>query len=77
MGDFASMPNDEILRYQKMEKLLESKISRRFKVRRLDKNDFGYLLEHYMDKAVPRMRTMNFTCRRKNSKVIRWSSGMT
>ena len=29
MGDFASMPNDEILRYQKMEKLLESKISRR------------------------------------------------
>ncbi len=40
------MPNDEILRYQKMEKLLESKISRRFKVRRLDKNDFGYLLEH-------------------------------
>ena len=30
----------------KMEKLLESKISRRFKVRRLDKNDFGYLLEH-------------------------------
>lgn len=46
MGDFASMPNDEILRYQKMEKLLESKISRRFKVRRLDKDDFGYLLEH-------------------------------
>lgn len=46
MGDFASMPNDEILRYQKMEKLLESKISRRFKVRRLDKNGFGYLLEH-------------------------------
>ncbi|WP_031475927.1 conjugal transfer ATPase TcpF [Agathobaculum desmolans] len=46
MGDFASMPNDEILRYQKMEKLLESKISRRFKVRRLDQNDFGYLLEH-------------------------------
>lgn len=46
MGDFASMPNDEILRYQKMEKLLESKISRRFRVRRLDQNDFGYLLEH-------------------------------
>lgn len=46
MGDFASMPDDEILRYQKMEKLLESKISRRFKVRRLDQNDFGYLLEH-------------------------------
>ncbi len=29
-----------------MEKLLESKISRRFKVRRLDKDDFGYLIEH-------------------------------
>ena len=29
-----------------MEKLLENKISRRFKVRRLDKNDFGYLIEH-------------------------------
>ena len=30
----------------KMEKLLENKISRRFKFRRLDKNDFGYLIEH-------------------------------
>ncbi len=27
-------------------KLLESKISRRFQFRRLDKNNFGYLLEH-------------------------------
>lgn len=46
MGDFVSMPNDEINRYMKMEKLLENKISRRFKIRRLDKNDFGYLMEH-------------------------------
>ena len=46
MNDFVSMPNDEINRYMKMEKLLENKISRRFKVRRLDKNDFGYLMEH-------------------------------
>lgn len=46
MGDFVSMSNDEINRYMKMEKLLENKISRRFKVRRLDKNDFGYLIEH-------------------------------
>ena len=46
MNDFVSMPNDEIQRYMKMEKLLENKISRRFKVRRLDKNDFGYLIEH-------------------------------
>ena len=30
----------------KMEKLLENKISRRFKVRRLEIHDFGYLMEH-------------------------------
>ena len=46
MNDFVSMPNDEINRYIKMEKLLENKISRRFKVRRLEINDFGYLIEH-------------------------------
>ena len=46
MGDFVSMSNEEIWRFQKMEKLLESKISRRFKVRRLNKDDFGYLIEH-------------------------------
>ena len=46
MSDFVSMPNDEINRYMKMEKLLENKISRRFKVRRLEINDFGYLMEH-------------------------------
>ncbi|NSB12303.1 ATP-binding protein [Clostridium beijerinckii] len=46
MGDFVSMSNNEIGRFTKMEKLLENKISRRFKVRRLDKNDFGYLIEH-------------------------------
>ena len=46
MNDFISMPDDEINRYMKMEKLLENKISRRFKFRRLDKNDFAYLIEH-------------------------------
>ena len=46
MNDFVSMPNNEINRYMKMEKLLENKISRRFKVRRLEINDFGYLMEH-------------------------------
>ncbi len=46
MGDFVSMSNNEIGRFTKMEKLLENKVSRRFKVRRLDKNDFGYLIEH-------------------------------
>ena len=46
INDFISMPDDEINRYMKMEKLLENKISRRFKFRRLDRNDFGYLIEH-------------------------------
>lgn len=46
MGDFVSMNNDEILRYSKMEKLLSNKISRRFKIRPLNKDDFGYLIEH-------------------------------
>src|SRR5690625_470488 len=46
MCDFVSMSNDELLRFQKMEKLLENKTSRRFKIRRLDKDDFGYLIEH-------------------------------
>jgi hypothetical protein len=46
MNDFVSMPNDEINRYMKIEKLLENKISRRFKVRRLEINGFGYLMEH-------------------------------
>ena len=46
MNDFVSMSNDEINRYVKMEKLLESKISRRFKIRRLEAKDFAYLMEH-------------------------------
>lgn len=46
MGDFVSMPHDEMRRFSKMESLLQNKISRRFKIRPLDKNDFGYLVEH-------------------------------
>ncbi len=46
MGDFVSISESELKRFNKMEKLLESKISRRFKIRRVNKNDFGYLLEH-------------------------------
>src|SRR5690625_6037230 len=46
MGDFVSMPHEEIRRFFKMESLLQNKISRRFKVRPLDKNNFGYLIEH-------------------------------
>ena len=46
MGDFLSMPDEEVRRYQKAEKLLESKITRRFKFRRITKDDIGYLLDH-------------------------------
>lgn len=46
MGDFVSMAKDEIDRYAKMEHLLANKISRRFKSRPLDKDDFGYIIEH-------------------------------
>ena len=46
MHDFVSMSNNEINRYAKMEKLLENKISRRFKIRRLEAKDFAYLMEH-------------------------------
>ena len=45
MGDFVSMSNDEIS-FSEDGKVLENKISRRFKIRRLDKDDFGYLIEH-------------------------------
>lgn len=51
MGDFVSMPHDDILRYQKIEKLLENKLSRRFTVRPLTKDDFGYLIEHLYGKT--------------------------
>lgn len=44
--DFVTMSNDEIERFTKMESLLENKLTRRFKIRKLDKNDFGYLIEH-------------------------------
>lgn len=50
MNDFVSVSNDESNRFLKVEKLLENKISRRFKIRRLNKNDFGYLIEHLYGK---------------------------
>ncbi|EPM6849800.1 ATP-binding protein [Enterococcus faecalis] len=46
MGDFVSMNNDEIDRFSKMEHFLENKISKRFKIRRTSKDDFGYIIEH-------------------------------
>ncbi len=51
MGDFVSMSNEEVQRFTKMEKLLRNKISKRFKVRRLSKDDFGYLIEHVFGQA--------------------------
>ena len=66
MGDFVSMSNDEILRFQKMEKLLENKISRRFKIRRLDKDDFGYLIEHFTDRQALPMKSMSTIYQRKS-----------
>jgi len=46
------MSNDEINRFLKMEKILESKISRR-----LEKKDFDNLLEHVYGKTGIAMRT--------------------
>ncbi|EOZ5987587.1 ATP-binding protein [Enterococcus faecium] len=50
MGDFVVMPQEEVRRYAKMANLLQAKIERRFHIRPLDKNDFGYLIEHLYSK---------------------------
>ena len=68
MGDFVSMPNDEIRRYIRMEKLMENKLSRRFKVRRLNKNDFGYLLEHIYGRTGTAYEDSEFTLPLKKRK---------
>lgn len=46
MGDFTIMDNAEVDRYRKLEHLLQHKLLRRFKFRPLNKNDFGYILDH-------------------------------
>lgn len=51
MGDFVSMDDEETERFGKIEKLLESKISRRFNVRRLTPKDIAYLIEHMYGQA--------------------------
>ncbi|HHZ6849068.1 TPA: ATP-binding protein [Enterococcus faecalis] len=54
MGDFVSLSNGEIRRYTKLEKLMESKLARRFKVRRVTPSDLTYLIEHiYGEKGTP------------------------
>ena len=68
MSDFVSMPNDEIRRYTRMEKLMENKLSRRFKVRRLNKNDFGYLLEHIYGRTGTAYEDFEFTLPLKKRK---------
>lgn len=68
MNDFLSMPNDEVQRCMKMEKLLENKISRRFKVRRLDKNDFGYLIEHLYGRDGVAYEEYNYSLPKKKLK---------
>ena len=68
MGDFVSMPNDEIRRYSRMEKLMENKLSRRFKVRRLNRNDFGYLLEHIYGRTGTAYEDFEFTLPLKKRK---------
>ncbi|MFD1464788.1 ATP-binding protein [Lapidilactobacillus mulanensis] len=45
-GDFMHMNNAEVERFTKVAQFLADKVGRRFKIRPLNKNDFGYLLEH-------------------------------
>lgn len=45
-GDFYSVSNSEMSRYARMEKQLMKRISRRFRFRRMEEKDFGYLMEH-------------------------------
>lgn len=45
-GDFVVMNNAEVDRFRKVAQFLADKVGRRFKIRPLTKNDFGYLIEH-------------------------------
>lgn len=51
MGDFVSVSNAETERYQRLEKLLESRLSSSFKIRRAEHKDFGYIIEHIYGKS--------------------------
>lgn len=53
MGDFTGVSNEEIRRYGKLEKMMESKISKCFGFRRLAAKDFGYLIEHLYGQEMP------------------------
>lgn len=51
MGDFESVTNAEIERYTRLESLVHSKISNRFKVRRTNEQDIAYIVEHLNGRA--------------------------
>lgn len=51
MGDFVSVRNKEIERYQRLERLLEKRLSGNFKIRRAEQKDFGYIMEHIYGKT--------------------------
>lgn len=51
-GDFNSISNTEMAHYSRLEKSLHDKISRRFKFRRLEEKDFGYLIEHLYGQSI-------------------------
>ena len=65
MGDFVSLSNEEIRRYTKLEKLMESKLARRFKVRRVNPSDLTYLIEHIYGEKVHRLKNTPFSYQRK------------
>ncbi len=46
LGDYTTVSNKEIEHYLKLERLLEHKITRHFKMRKINANDYGYIIEH-------------------------------
>ena len=46
MGDYVDMSDEEIRRYSQVGNLVTKNAQRYFKLRKLDKNDFGYIIEH-------------------------------
>lgn len=60
MGDFVVMPQEEVRCYTKLANLLQAKIERRFHIKPLDKNDFGYLIEHIYGKETTAFEAYDF-----------------
>lgn len=52
LGDFNSISNAEMTRCYRLEKALRAKIGRRFKFRKLEEKDFGYLIEHLYGQTI-------------------------